>query len=1274
MDANGGVWIGTDRDVAVYHEGQMAPLLAEPVGVSVNTLHSDERGGVWIGTAGRGLLRFEGGALRPVSDALSNVSVTDLYAAPDEALWVATPSLVFRIHGDSTEAIPIPPSWNASFVEHEDPTVPLVAGPRPLQFREGRFQPLVLDVPTSGSGSEGLRGPGGESWLSWGATLFRGRQPILEAGWNIRGLVVDHEGSLWIAAMGLHRLKPALFNVYGTVEGGVDNVYPIHEDEDGTLWFGSFGSGLARFAGGRFEVFKLPHGIPGDLVLAIHRDRGGDLWIGAYNGSMCRFREGLPCERPPALRGRVVRAIHHDRRGSLWVGTESGLFVRSSEGAWSRAAAAEAMTPRTVRVILEAPDGTLWFGTNGGGLLRYRPAVGFERFTAAQGLSSDLIRSIHRDATGIMWIGTEGRGLNRLELGDRGNFDGASVTVYRQRDGLYEEVIHQVLEDDFGRLWMSSNRGVFWVDRGELEAFARGEIEQIHSTHYTERDGLRNREANGGVNGAGVKARDGRLWFPTQAGVAVVDPANIRRNTVPPPVVIEGLSTEDTALHVTDGITLPVGARDFAITYSALSFVAPENVRFRYRLVGFDDHWIEATNRRTAFYTNVPAGRYRFHVIASNNDGVWNEVGATLQLGVARFFYETWWFRGVSLMALLGTVVGTIGLRLRGIRRRERDLVDLVGDRTKALREEKEAAEAARRQADQHRQVAEQALATIEAQAVKLQELDESKSRFFANVSHEFRTPLTLMLGPLEDLRTGLHGTIPSNVDREITLALRNARRLLHLVDQLLDVARLEDNRVRVRARRGDVVSFLRGLLVAFSPLADRKRIAVRFEAPEDPCIAYYDPDLMEQVIANLLTNAFKYTPDGGVVRISMRATVPLAGHPDFADMPEGNVTLEVKDSGPGIPADDLPCVFERFYRVDATQEAHPGAGIGLSLARELVELHGGRIEVESEEGFGAAFTVTLPLGKTHLATSQLAEGDARGGPSVPTPAGTPTHIERALLDDDLADSRVEQEDPVLDDDRPTVVVIDDNAELRAYIRKHLGAVYRVIEAATGSDGLRVARDIVPDCVISDIMMPGLDGRALCRAVRSDPDLDFVPVILLTARAGREDKLEGLAEGADDYLAKPFDVAELVARVQNLITSRERLRRHSPVGAELHPAPIEVASSDEVFLERVRKALEHHLDDTDFGVDAFARVVGQSRSQLYRRLQELLGESPSDVIQRFRLERSAGLLAGKAGTVSEIAYGVGFKSVSHFCRRFRARYGMSPAGYADAASRGEART
>jgi len=1246
FDSEGTLWVRTNRGIYVMRNGRLQRIGDESLHRPVVALLLDSEGAVWVGTDGAGALRWQDGEARQViahpEGPLASFASSFLEAA-NGTVYIGTGTAVLAYRQGSVERL-TPPGFDEIFVRSLQAlgtdSVLVIAGQGLFILHDGELREYRPDIRISRSGPVPfLQTPRGDRWLAIDERLYHDEQLAFEGRFPIASITFDHEGSLWIAADGLHRLKPALFRVYGPREGALANIYPIFEDSRGRIWLGSLAGGIAIYEGGRFRV---PREQPVNLPQSILEDRDGRMWIGGINYGGCVL-EAFRCERRiPFLIGHTVKAIHQDRRGTMWFGTDRGLY-KDSAGVVQHFTSQNALAHDFVRVIHEARDGSLWFGTNGGGVTRYRDGS-FETLTAADGLSSDLVRAIHEDEGGVLWIGTEDRGLNRVEppgvASDRAwKLSDARVAVIRRRDGLYADGVHAILDDGKGRYWMSSNRGIFWVSRSDLEDFAARRTSRIHSISYTERDGLRNREANGGVQSPAIVASDGRLWFAMQAGAAVVDPAAIHRTNLPIPVRIERVRSEGAPpIHVGPGgsrqVELAANQRDFEIAYTALSFLAPDNLRFQYQLEGFQHAWVEAGNRRTAFFTNVPPGSYTFRVQAASAAGVWYDEDSPLELTVAPFFYETIWFRALAIVGL--ALVGFVGLRARELshRRRARELSRLVAERT----------------------------ATVEAQSERLRELDEAKSRFFANISHEFRTPLTLMIGPLEDLRAGMHGSVPPEADREVSLALRNARRLLNLVNQLLDIARLEANRVEIRAERHELIAFLRGLLLAFSPMAERKRIEVRFDEPLGSCEVYFDPDLLEKVFANLVGNALKYTPEGGAIRVSVRATVPVPGHPDFSEMPEGYVTVQVKDSGPGIARADLPHVFDRFYRAHGTDESHGGTGLGLSLARELVELHGGRIEVESEEGFGATFTVTLPLGRAHLDASQLAEvATAETAYEFSPPQKNEDANERP---GEKSEDAGPESDVIQEIDAPTVLLIDDNAELRGYVAKHLHAAsYHVVPADTGQEGWQLARKVVPDCIVSDIMMPGLDGHALCRALKSDPELDFVPIILLTAKAGREHKLEGLSEGADDYLTKPFDVDELVARIGNLIASRQRLRERFQGRVELHPAPVDAPSRDEAFLERVRQVLEAHLADSDFNVDALADAVSQSRSQLYRRLRELLGQSPSELIQGFRLERGADLLAARAGTVSEIAYGVGFKSVSHFCRRFRARHGMSPSTY-----------
>jgi DNA-binding response OmpR family regulator/two-component sensor histidine kinase len=517
--------------------------------------------------------------------------------------------------------------------------------------------------------------------------------------------------------------------------------------------------------------------------------------------------------------------------------------------------------------------------------------------------------------------------------------------------------------------------------------------------------------------------------------------------------------------------------------------------------------------------------------------------------------------------------------------------------------------------------------------------------RFFANVSHEFRTPLSLILGPVEDVRDGRAGPLPDLARQRLGSVLANGRRLAQLVEQLLDVARLESGTLTLQTEVADRVPLLRRITESFASLAERRGIAFRVSCPVGGLRVRFDPDKMEKVIGNLLGNALKFTPAGGSVELRAQ------------DERDGWAVVEVEDTGPGIPAEHQARIFDRFYQVDdSSRRMHEGAGIGLALARELVDLHGGKIGVRSSEGSGSTFIVRLPLaaGEAHAGGQGPAHpmaGESRGAEytapvvarAAPATASRPSG-----------------------DDVTTVLVAEDNAELLTYLRDHLAEQYRVIEAGNGAQALELARQHVPDLIVSDVMMPEMDGQTLCETIKRDPETDFIPVILLTARASRDSRLAGLEGGADDYLAKPVDMRELLVRAANLITSRRRLKERWQEARRVLPtltAPQRPDSGSGAFLRKLYAAMAEHVGDENFQVEGLAAAVAMSRSTLYRKLETLTGRAPMEVLWDYRLEQAAQWLTETDANVSEIAYGVGFKGVPHFSARFRERFGVSPSAY-----------
>ncbi len=616
---------------------------------------------------------------------------------------------------------------------------------------------------------------------------------------------------------------------------------------------------------------------------------------------------------------------------------------------------------------------------------------------------------------------------------------------------------------------------------------------------------------------------------------------------------------------------------------------------------------------------------------------------------------------------LLAEVLLGLGLALllvlwRRSRGREAELHKRLDAAVAELAREREQAEE-RQQAEEHQQV-DRLRKELEAKVENLQKLAETKTRFFENASHELRTPLTLVISPLEDLRDGLHGALTKSAHAQLVLAVRNARRLIHLVNQILALTRVEAGRVQLRLHRSDFLAQTRELAASFASAAQNRQIDLQMELPREPLFFFFDRDLVDKILVNLLSNALKFTPKGGTIRLTVEVEEP----PPNDEESGGRVVLRVRDSGPGIPEHELPLIFERFYRVESQHQTTPGVGIGLSLVREIVALHQGHIEVKSLEGFGAEFIVSLPRKRD------------RGGASSQRATVSPTRLvtsasqlEYEQLDESRPETAPLAEVPDEEEaaDRTTVLIVDDDVDLRSYVRGRLEPAFRTLEAGDGEEGLEIARRHLPDLIVCDVVMPRLGGHELCRALTEDRELSCVPIILLTGRAANEDRIEGIESGADAYLVKPFEVRELEAQIKNLIDSRKRLRDRVSAPRSIEASSIDVVSADDRFLLRVKDAIEAHMADEDFGVEALAAILAMSRGHLHRRLRELSGKTPAALIRALRLQTAAKLLAGKAGLVSEVAYGTGFKSLAHFSKCFKDEYGATPSDYMASAPESE---
>jgi signal transduction histidine kinase/ligand-binding sensor domain-containing protein/DNA-binding response OmpR family regulator len=1223
----GTVWVSGEGALYRLHDGHLLEETSVEDPGRINALYPARDGRLWVGA--------EGGLWVGRPGRFSRLPLGKVLSVAEDGqgqIWVGTPEGVGRLVRGRWQREVDTPGWVALDARG---TLWVFSNRRLLRLRGGELE-LVAEHPRAWAYlSVVAQGPdrSGAAWVSWYHLLIRDGRPVLEAedGSWWTSLLVDRDGTVWAAGGQPGVLRAFHPERVTTLHRGMPdpNLLTVFEDRDGTLWAGRRDS-LAILDPERSTFQPLDSRNGG--AWAMLRDTRGTLWVGNSRGLFV-LEEGrlLPVASSPPWE---FRSLLEDQRGDLWAGTNHGLLRHDARHqAWVSIPCPWAPQGPRVRVIHEGSDRHLWLGTDGHGVVRYDRRSGhFLRLDRSRGLSSDLVRSLWTEPGGRLWIGTENGGLNRLDPRLVTEEEVGEVAVVGREQGLPSAGVHRMLDDERGNLWMSTNDGIFRAKIADLNAVAEGRLTRLETVGYNERDGMRNREANGGVQQAGLRDRQGRLWFPTLDGMVRIDPAALLVPADPPPVQIESVWVGEEELpQAASGARLAPEQRSFRILWSAPYFRAPDRLRFRYRLRGYEDGWNEAGNRREAFYTRVPPGRYTFEVAVAL-EGVWSdadgEAPAALDLEVIPRFFETGLFRasaGIALLLLLGLAF-LLWDRRRQARQQEREraLEATVQERT----------------------------ATIREQAERLLEMDRLRAQFFANVSHEFRTPLTLILGPARDVLQGGFGPVGRQVADQITLMERNAGRLLNLVDQLLQIAKLDAGRFALKLQRGDLEQHLRRRVENFVPLAERLGVHLEARLPKGSPPWTFDPQELAKVFDNLLSNALKFTPRGGAVRVSLEI---LEESEPGREAREARIAVE--DEGPGIPTDQRERIFDRFQQ-GTGEDPKPGFGLGLALARQLTELHGGTLTVADSSGprkNGARFVVTLPetcVEEAGAVVEAVASSPSVATPRLPDPAAA----------EPAAAHRSPDADPT---ERATLLVVDDNADIRAYLRRHLESRYEVVEAVDGMEGLREARGLQPDLIISDVMMPGLDGNDLLRTLRRDARLMLVPVILVTAKASKESRLAALREGVDDYLIKPFDPRELLARVENLLLVRRRLLEHiRPPRGPLRVSEIEITPADEAFLERVRLLVEENLGE-ELTVEGLAGLLGCDRSYLLRKLRTLTGETPSELIRSFRLQRAEQLLKARAGAVTDVAYAVGFKTVAHFSNAFLDRYGERPSVFVE---------
>ncbi len=848
--------------------------------------------------------------------------------------------------------------------------------------------------------------------------------------------------------------------------------------------------------------------------------------------------------------------------------------------------------------VMKDRDGRVWIASERNGVFLYDPATGkTDHFvhdpSNGRSLSHDRAVKTYQDPSGRIWVGTS----TVINLWDPAT---KSFTRYPNpaiNRALYVQPIG------------SDRKGNLWV----MYSFGGLSILNPSSGEFT------NFDASDGVCGGVIDMEnldDGRVLLTGGRGINILNPDSIELHRPPPALVVTRMAINDESvplpafLRGTGSVWLSHEQNVLEFEFAATEIDAPDLVRYWYQLEGLEKDWVNPRDRRYVRYPGLAPGDYVFKVRATTSRSEWPPQEIALALSIAPPWWRTAWAYAAYALITIVLLITGYRVRLRQIHLKQEVQMEHF-------------------------------------QREHLAEVDRLKSRFFANISHEFRTPLTLILGPIRKWR---ERTREEDEKKDLAVAERNAHRLLRLINQLLDLSKLEAGAMKLRASRMNIVPLIKGIAYSFESSAGMRGITLGVHIEEHEIEVYSDKDMVEKILTNLLSNAFKFTPDGGGVTVKVTQFRTQNSELKVQNL----VELLVADTGIGIPADQLDKVFDRFYQVDASQtRQQEGSGLGLALVKELVELHHGTIQVESEVGKGTTFTLRLPLGRSHLKDDEVEEASVSLEPTL-------SEVERVLVDKAGGVAPEEPEPEQVKGEKPIVLVVEDNADVRAYIKDYLVPAYQITEARDGMEGIEKALEMIPDLIISDVMMPKKDGYEVCRTLKLDDKTSHIPIILLTAKAASENKIEGLEIGADDYLIKPFEPKELLARVKNLIDLRRKLRQRFSESVPLRPGEIAVTSIDDLFLRKVATVVDQRMGDENLGVEELGQGVGMSRSQLHRKLTALTNQSPSDFIRYMRLHRAMALLKGNAGTVAEVAYTVGFADPSHFSRRFHEVFGITP--------------
>ncbi len=1225
QDKNGIIWIGTEKGGLNIYDPQTKAIdqsfaydkkKAKDVFQYISAIAEDKEGNIWLGTWNNGLqvIEKQTGNIQKI-EAAEKESIRCLHFSQSQRLWVGCNQGI-------KEVIPILGGFKLKDIQVSD---------------IGLFQQLNESVVLSiYEDPNGLLWVGTENNGLFSINLQNGfislyKKNVLDnnslSSNSIWSLFSDKEGTLWIGTYlkGLNKVDPleqkfeknSQINL-GNRAHALELVSAFAEDQQGNVWIGTDGGGLI-YKDQTNDAYRHYHtkskwSLSSDGITSLLLDQNQNLWIGTWNGGINLWNtqdSTFQKINVPQLSGTDVHSIMEDQKGCIWIATfRAGLDVYNPTTQTYTHFNTQNEPKRRIesvkiRTLTQDLEGNIWIGTEGGGLQRIKVNDDLEIiesksfFTQKQGSEAYSINTLFTDSRGKVWIGTEGNGLC---IYDRKVGAFAQLT---QKDGLPSDMIYAILEDDKGLIWASTNRGIFSFNQADKSIIS-----------YTTADGL---QASEFYKSACLKSQEGRLYFGGINGFNQFFPDKINKNNRTPNLYItnvlisnqrhqNGDVQKSKTIFNDQDLALKYFENDLSFEFTALNFTQSSKNQYQYKLENYDEQWRKVGGENIAYYPNVPPGNYKFWVKAANNDGIWNEQGAWVNVHIAKPWYATY-FAYFIYFLLTG---GLLWWARNNIISKER----LKGQ-----------------------------LHLEQMEVGKMQELDELRSQFFANISHEFKTPLTLIISPLQMLKKNTKGAT-----KTYDVMLKNAERLYRLINQILDLSKIESGNARLNANNQDIVNFLKYIAINFTNYAQESFINYKIELPRHDIPLYFDKQKMEKVFVNLISNAFKYTPSYGNITITLKES-------------KDEVEILVKDSGQGISLEEKDLIFDRYYKTQ-NNTSFASTGIGLSLTKQLIELHQGSIEVDSELNKGTTFIVRLKKGKDHLKEGEIVDKRSDF-----------TYSEESLIR--MKEFGGKQQEAVLinetiNDDRPLILIAEDNEDLRGFIFDSLSKNYKVFTAENGVEAYKLAMEQVPDVVISDVMMPEMDGFELSQKLKNNQLTSHIFIIMLTVKTAEGSYEQGFLSGVDSYLTKPFNMHLLEMRIQNLLQSRKNFKDqlNSNNLLQLNPKKLPTDSLDEKFIKDFIAVIEQNMSNPSFNIDNVCKEMGFSRSQFYRKTKSLLGQTPNEFIKGIKLKRAAQLLQDSDYKISEITYKVGFNDLKYFRECFKKQYSMNPSEYAKKAKAG----